>query len=621
MNFRESLKKRLIQLVKKYLAESSSDRSVSDILMTQITVDYTPRLEFGHYASNVAMLLAKPLKKNPREIATSLRVFFSNDPFYQSSIQKIEIAGPGFLNFFVQINIFIFFFEKTFSLDEWIHSSFCKNKKNNQKKIHFEFISANPTGPLNIVSARSAAVGDSICRVLKRTQREVFKEYYVNDFGNQVYLLGASFAARYLESKGISVEIPENGYHGEYIKDILKELLNKNTLPDSFKNIERLKNTSQKKIDEWLNQAATFFTPLAVQLILELHKTDLKDFRVEFDHFFSETSLHKNKEVEQTFKLLLKLGCVYKKDGASFFSSTDFNDDKDRVLKKNDGVSTYFLADIAYHLNKFSRGYDEVYDIWGPDHHGYISRLTGAIQAIHSKSAKQKKKFAILIVQQVNLVESGKIIVMSKRLGKFHSMRDLIEKIPVDVSRYFFTSRSQSQHLNFDLGLALDQSHKNPVYYIQYAHARIYSIFREYEERIGKIEKIKGKQNTKENSSQAIISLDFLDQQAWEMTTFKKYLLKPERESLVFELLKFVDEISMISESMEIHKLTIYLYNLANSFTKFYHHPENRIITFFKTNDAKQSQEGATLLRLCQITGMILKEGLDLLGISAPKKM
>ena len=622
MSFRKKLKEKLVQLIKKYLVNNNFDCHVSDTLISQITIDYTPQLDLGHYASNIAMLLAKPLKKNPREIATSLKIFFLDDSFFESSIQKIDIAGPGFLNFFVQINIFNFFFEKTFSLEKWIHASFYKNEENAQKKIHFEFISANPTGPLNIVSARSAAVGDSICRVLKRTRKEVFKEYYVNDFGNQVHLLGVSFAVRYLESKGISIEIPQNGYHGEYVSDIVQKILDQNTLPIFFENIESLKGASKEQVDQWLDQAALFFTPLAIQWMLELHQTDLKDFRVEFDHFFSEKSLHENKEVEQAFELLLQRGYVYKKNGASFFKSTDFDDDKDRVLKKKDGVSTYFLADIAYHLNKFSRGYDKIYDIWGPDHHGYIARLTGAMQAIHGKSNKVKKKFDILIVQQVNLVEGGKIVVMSKRLGKFHSMRDLIEKIPVDVIRYFFTSRSQSQHLNFDLELALDQSHKNPVYYIQYAHARIYSIFREYKKKIEKInDKNNGKNTTQENSYQAIISLDFLDQEAWEIPTLKKYLLKPERENLVFELLKFTDEIGMISENMEIHKLTVYLYNLAHSFTKFYHHPENRIIELFKKHDRNHSKEGATLLRLCQITAMILREGLSLLGISAPKKM
>ncbi len=614
MSFRKTFKNKLIQLTKEYLKKYKISVSIPNSIFNQTTLDYTPKFEMGHYASNLAMLLAKQLKEKPHDIAERLIFYFLNDSFFNLNIQKIDIAGPGFLNFFLQTRVFFFFFQKQFSLEKWLDSAFEINLKNNQDKIHFEFVSANPTGPLNIVSARSAAVGDSICRVLKRVKKKVFKEYYVNDFGNQVHLLGVSFAIRHLQSKGISVNIPENGYHGEYIKAILGEILKAKELPETLKEITSLKEKSKEEVDSWINKAAYFFTPLAIEFFLNLHKKDLKDFRVDFNHFFSEKSLHEEGLVEKAFQLLLERGYVYQKEKASFFKSTHFNDNKDRALKKKDSTSTYFLADIAYHLSKFERGYTQIYDIWGPDHHGYISRLKGAMKASYDNFEKSKKSFEVLIVQQINLLEQGKVVKMSKRLGKFESMRDLIKKIPIDVSRYFFVSRSQSQHLNFNLELALDESHKNPVYYIQYAHARIYSIFKEY---LG--EKISS-ESTK-SAFKINILLESLNDRDLITTHAQKLFSKGDREQLIFELFKFIDELEMISENLEIHKLTIYLYNLAHCFTKLYHHPENRIIDLLNNESETKHAEGLLLLRLCQVTAMILKEGLSLLGISTPTTM
>ena len=609
MNLRRHLKKELYRLTKDHLKKAGIDLNTSGFSLSRASFDYAPNLALGHYASNVSMLLTKVLEKKPHDIAGDLKKKILEDSEIKDKLEKVEIAGAGFLNFFLNSNAFSIFFEERFSIEEWLDSSFKPEEKNAPKKIHFEFVSANPTGPLNIVSARSAAIGDSICRVLKRTQKQAFKEYYVNDFGNQVQLLGISFAARYLQSQGIPAEVPENGYHGEYIKDVLASLLKKNQLPEPLADIQSLRSGGKGVLENWLREAGQFFTPLAIEALLESHKKDLKDFRVEFDHFFSEKILHQENQVEECFQILSERGHVYEKDGAFLFKSMAFGDDKDRVLKKSDTAPTYFLSDIAYHLNKFSRGYSHVYDMWGPDHHGYIARLKGALQASLGEEISQN--FEVLIVQQVNLIEQGKSVVMSKRLGQFHSMRDLIDKIPVDVSRYFFVSRSQSQHLNFDLELALDQSDKNPVYYIQYAHARIHSIFRECVER-GVIEKRQEAEVFWEGGLQRSFIAKNLDQ--WTQKAYRNILL--------FELLRFVDELDMISENREVHKLTTYLYDLAHSFTKFYHHPENRIIRLLeKSNPEDLRAEGTALLRICQITAMVLKEGLSLIGIRAPDQM
>ena len=610
MNLRRHLKKELCRLTKDHLEKSGVDLNTSGFSPSRASFDYAPNLTLGHYASNVSMLLAKVLKKKPHDIAGDLKKKILEYDGIRDKLEKVEIAGAGFLNFFLNSNAFSIFFKERFSIEEWLNSSFKPEEKAApKKKIHFEFVSANPTGPLNIVSARSAAIGDSICRVLKRTQKQVFKEYYVNDFGNQVQLLGISFAVRYLQSQGIPAEVPENGYHGEYIKDVLASLLKKSQLPEPLADIQSLKSPGKGTLENWLREAGKFFTPLAIEALLESHKKDLKDFRVEFDHFFSEKTLHEKNQVEECFQILSEKGHIYEKDGAFLFKSMAFGDDKDRVLKKSDTAPTYFLSDIAYHLNKFSRGYSRIYDIWGPDHHGYIARLKGALQASLGKEISQN--FEVLIVQQVNLIEQGKSVVMSKRLGQFHSMRDLIDKIPVDVSRYFFVSRSQSQHLNFDLELALDQSHKNPVYYIQYAHARIHSIFRECVER-----------EIIEKEQEAEVFLEGGLQKSFTAKNLDQWVQKACRNILLFELLRFVDELDMISENREVHKLTTYLYDLAHSFTKFYHHPENKIIRLLeKSNPEDLRAEGTALLRICQITAMVLKEGLSLIGIQAPDQM
>lgn len=542
-------------------------------------VEVPPRFEMGHYSSPVIMQSLKFFKTKPLDIAQPFLDFCQKDLQWQEFIEKTEIAAPAFLNFFIRPQALSYFFSKDFSLDSWLDNIFHQKKS---APVLFEFVSANPTGPLNIVSARAACVGDSICRLLKRTFVPTSTEYYVNDYGNQVNLLGLSFAYRFLQLTDKTIELPEHCYQGEYIIDLLKEILNEQELPPQLD----------------LETLAQFFAPLAVQKILSLQKKDLQDFNVVFDNFFSEASLHKEEKVQKTFLKLQETKFLYNLEGAWFFKSTAFGDDKDRVVKRADGRFTYLMADIAYHLDKVERGYQVLYDIWGPDHHGYIKRLQASLQALGFGKLPQQK-FEVLIVQQVNMLEDGKPVVMSKRLGKFQTMRDLLHAIPIDVSRYFFVARSQSSHLDFDLNLALTQSNQNPVYYIQYAHARIYSIFAEAK-KISKEDLVMLNENNKRH-----------------LENFSHYLVGSQRSELFFLLLQFPEQLEEIANNLEIHRLPAYLYMVASTFTSFYHQDENRI----KTKLQENIDEAEFLLSLCKFTAAVLKEGLELLGISAPQRM
>jgi len=549
-----------------------------DYTGTAVRVDYPPEYSMGHYATPVAMELARAFRKSPKEIAGLLKESIEKDA--KNPFEKVSVEGPGFINLFLKNSILSSLFQKEFSFDNWLSSLF---RASREAPVIFEYVSANPTGPLNIVSARAAAVGDSISRVMKRAGLSVFREYYVNDYGNQVRLLGISFAWRYLEKNSIAAEFPEEGYRGEYIKDILEIILSVEPLP------AELALPSPGDAGEWLERAGQWFGPRGVQRILETQKKDLSDFGAEFDSFFLESSLHDDGRVQAVLEILKDRGAVYEQEGAWFFRSTDYGDDKDRVVVRGDGRPTYLLADIAYHYSKMQRGYKKVFDIWGPDHHGYIARLSGALTAL-GFGAQALEEFKVLIVQQVNLLEGGKPVVMSKRLGQFQTMRDLLEKIPPEVSRFFFVTRAQSTHLDFDLELALNQSSQNPVYYIQYAHARIHSIFRE-----------------------AGFSFDA----DFSSADLPAHLTGSHRDELLFFALRFPEEIFEIAHNREVQRLPVYLTDLATLFTKFYHAKENRIKDLLSSDPVLAH----ALLALIRFVSFTLREGLSLLGISAPEKM
>lgn len=546
-------------------------------------IDYTPDLKFGHYASPAAMELAKVLKQSPRVIAEKLIAQIDASRF-----EKIEIAGAGFINFTLNTAT-IAEFLSFISVADWLESV---KREIQSDKIIFEYVSANPTGPMNIVSARAASVGDSITRVLKAAGHAVHREYYVNDYGNQVELLGLSFAYRYLQ-KFAQVELPENCYQGEYIVSYLEKLIADGRIPAHLM-LDAAKAVQLDK-EDWLARAAKFFSPLGIRSILADQQADLKSFRTEFDAFFSEATLHEKGAVLAAGERLKQKGKVRTDEGAQVFVSTEYGDDKDRVIVRSDGRPTYLLADIAYHADKIRRGYKRIIDIWGPDHHGYIARLSGALKAL-GFGDQQHESFQVIIAQQVNLLENGEPVVMSKRLGKFQTMRDLIEKIPVDVCRYFFVTRALSTHLDFDLTLALDQSKKNPVYYVQYANARIHSIFRE-----SGFTPDAQKLNSTHLAHELIHGLN----------------APAERTALFFYLMRFPELIQDIARNYEIQRLPEYLYQTATLFTSFYHAKGNRIKDLLVSTPA----EAEALLMLCNFTTQVIEAGLGLLGITAPREM
>ncbi len=410
----------------------------------------------GDYSTNMAMQLTRIAKKAPRAIAEAI---IENFDTTKASISKIEIAGPGFINFYLDNSYLTDLIPAILEAKE----AYGESNVGKGEKIQVEFVSANPTGDLHLGHARGAAVGDSLSNILDKAGWDVSREYYINDAGNQINNLAYSVEARYKQALGLEAEMPEDGYHGEDIINIGKRLA------------EEFGDQILDKSDE---ERFKFFREYGLKYEMEKLKKDLESFRVPFDVWFSETSLYEDGKIMPALELLREKGYIYEMDGATWFRSTEFGDDKDRVLIKNDGSYTYLLPDIAYHKNKLERGFDKLINIWGADHHGYIPRMQAAIQAM----GHPKDTLEVEIIQLVHLFKNGEKMKMSKRTGKAVTMRDLMEEVGLDAVRYFFAMRSADSHMDFDLDLAVSQSNDNPVYYAQYAHARICSILRQGEE-------------------------------------------------------------------------------------------------------------------------------------------
>ncbi|XDD52893.1 arginine--tRNA ligase [Leptospira sp. WS4.C2] len=551
----------------------------------KIRIEYSRDEKFGDYSSPFALENKNLLNQNPKEIAEAVLLEIKND----SMFEFVSFSPPGFINFRVHVDY----------LNQYVASvmspsvQFAETLK--KEKILLEFVSANPTGPMNIVSARSAAYGDALANLLTSLGHSVKREFYVNDYGNQVYLLGVAVLLRIFETKGEVIRfqeeeseepvielikkriLPKESYRGEYIKDIAIQCMEDQTRSQFV-----FDSVAKENWDEVID----FLSRYAVEYNLARQKEDLTLFGVNFDLFFSERSLHEAGDVEKVPSLLKKED-VTTIDGKLQFLSTLYGDDKDRVIRREDGRPTYLMADIAYHYNKFARGFDTLIDIWGPDHYGYIARLKGAVKSF----GKTEESFRVLIAQQVNLIENKEKVKMSKRLGIFQTMRDLLSylgKQGRDVGRYFFLMRSSDAPLDFDLDLAKDESDKNPVFYIQYAHARICSIFRELQ-----------------------VPMDLKNLQP-EATV--EFLKQEERTRLLFWVARLQEEVFDTATSFEPHRLTNYLQSLSKSFTKFYSQKDNRI-------KDKVGKERDTLLVLVLYTKLALENGLKLLGISAPEKM
>ncbi|MDZ7317033.1 MAG: arginine--tRNA ligase [candidate division KSB1 bacterium] len=513
---------------------------------------------FGDAASTIAMALAKPLRKPPRVLAEEIVSRLQPDPFY---IEKIEIAGPGFINFYLAPSCLQQAVLEIVREGE----AYGQSRHGRRKRLQLEFVSANPTGPLNIVSARAAAVGDVLTNLLNACGYDAKREYYVNDAGRQIELLGASLAARYLTELGHPTTIPEEGYHGEYLRDLARLIIQQEG--DAYLSL----NTEERN---------RLFSRKALSYMLERHQRSMTAFGVHFDRWFLESSLRETDEHLKTLEKLRRSGFTYESDGAVWFKSSAFGDEKDRVLVTSDGRPTYFLVDIAYHENKFDRGFEQVIDFWGPDHHGYIPRMSAALQALgHPKEA-----FRVCIIQQVNLLRNGRPVKMSKRAGEIIEMDELLEEVGVDAARYFFVDRRISQPLDFDIEVAKQQSEDNPCYYVQYAHARICSVLAHAEQRGFRIDE----------------------------PVLPRALNEASALAAAKKLLDFPDVIIKAAEELEPHRLTGYLTELAALYHKFYH--ELQIV-----GENRETTESR--LMLCLATRRVLANGLKLLGVSAPTRM
>ncbi len=530
---------------------------VEDYALEQIVIEIPKDKAHGDYSSNLAMQLTKILKRNPREIAQGIVEAINKEA---GNIDHIEIAGPGFINLFLKKDAMTSIIKEV--LEE--KDNYGKSNYGQGIKYNVEYVSANPTGDLHLGHAKGAAVGDSICRIMSAAGYDVTREYYINDAGNQITNLALSLYARYLQLFGIEKELPEDGYHGKDIIEIAKNI--KEELGDQFINVDE-------------QEAITYFRKIGTEHELQKIKDILKEYRVLHDVWFSETSLYDENKVKPTIQKLKERGYTYEADGALWFKSTEFGDDKDRVLIKTDGSYTYLTPDIAYHLNKLDRGYEYLVDLLGADHHGYIARMKAAIQALGYNS----DQLNIDIMQMVRMVENGEVVKMSKRTGNAVTIKDLIEDIGVDAARYFFVSKAASSPFDFDLGLAKSKSNENPVYYAQYAHARMCSIL-----------------NQAKN-----VGIDIANH--YELITHEKEI----------ELVKHINEFrNEIVESAKIrapHKIANYIQRLAQLFHSFY----NDCYVIDENNKELSSQRLA-LVVASQIT---LKNALNLIGVSAPEKM
>ncbi|MDO9572628.1 MAG: arginine--tRNA ligase [Candidatus Omnitrophota bacterium] len=517
----------------------------------EISLDLPTDSRFGDFTTNIALKLSKSLKKPPREIAAAVVESIQKEipkSGLKDLICQVKVEGAGFVNFYLEPNYFYTQLSKIITQGK----DALKLDKGEGKKVLIEFVSANPTGSLSIAHARQAAVGDCLANVLSFIGFKVSREYYLNDEGNQINILGKSVELRRQELAGKAIEFPEDYYQGDYIRDIAKEA-DKNKIKD--------------------NDLGDF----AADLILKIIKQELIDFGVKFDCWYSQKELAKSGKVEQAFEQLKKEGFLYEQDGALWFKSTAFGDDKDRVVIKTDGSQTYLAPDIAYHEDKFNRGFNWLINLWGPDHHGYINRIKAAIQAFgHSGNS-----LSVVIVQLATIFRNGQPIQMSTRRGQYITLREVLDEVGSDAARFFFLMRRTSSHLDFDLEVAKKQSSENPVYYVQYAHARICSILR------SATVQIKGN---------------------LELSVLKE----KEELNLIKKMLEFKAVQNACLATCDPYLLTVYLQELSESFHKFY--DLHRVLG---------QTDALTSARLALINGtkIVLSCGLELLGVSQPESM
>ncbi|MDU0423129.1 arginine--tRNA ligase [Staphylococcus haemolyticus] len=553
MNIIEKVKSTLIEEIKASIKKANLAEDIPEI-----KVEIPKDTKNGDYSTNIAMVLTKIAKRNPREIAQAI---VDNLDTSKANVKQVDIAGPGFINFYLD-NQYL-----TAVIPEAINKGdkFGYAEESKNTNILLEYVSANPTGDLHIGHARNAAVGDSLANILIAAGYNVTREYYINDAGNQITNLARSIETRFFEALGdTSHEMPADGYNGKDIIEIGKDLADKHPEMKDYSDEERLKT----------------FRKLGVDYEMDKLKKDLADFNVHFDNWFSETSLYENGAIDNTLAKMNELGYTYEADGATWLRTSDFKDDKDRVLIKKDGNYTYFTPDTAYHYNKINRGNDILIDLMGADHHGYINRLKASLETFGVDS----DRLEIQIMQMVRLMQDGVEVKMSKRTGNAITLREIMDEVGIDAARYFLTMRSPDSHFDFDLELAKEKSQDNPIYYAQYAHARICSILKQAKEQ--------GVEVTAEADFSTITNEKAID------------LLKKVAE--------FEPTIESAAESRAPHRLTNYIQDLASAFHKFYN--AEKVLT----DDAEKTKAHVALVDAVRIT---LHNALSLVGVSAPETM
>ncbi len=527
--------------------------------MPEVELEIPREKAHGDLATNMAMRLTRIARSNPREIAARIVEGIDRD---RARVRDIQVAGPGFINFFLDRSFLTEVLEEIRAAG----ARYGRSEAGGGQRVNVEFVSANPTGSLHLGHARGAAVGDALCNILEAAGYDVTREYYINDAGNQIRLLALSLEARYLEALGKESRFPEDGYRGQDIIDMARELAEREG--DSLLSLDREERLARLK-------------EYGLKRMLDKIRRDLERYRVRFDVWFSERSLYASGAVEQVLKELADRGYTYEKDGALWLKSTAFGDDKDRVLVKSDGSYTYLTPDIAYHRDKLNRGFDRLINIWGADHHGYIPRMKAAIAA----QGHDPERLTVLVTQMVKLYQGGELVKMSKRTGKAVTLEELMDEVGIDAVRYFFVMRSPDSHLDFDMDLAVSRSNENPVYYVQYAHARIQSVFRQA-----------GERGLSPATDPEILSL----------------LAEEQEYDLLQALAAFPDEVAGAAQQLTPHRVVRYLHDLAALFHSYYR--AYRVIG---------DDENLSRARLALLSGVaqVLKNGLSLIGVSAPDQM
>ncbi len=553
---RVALEKALVEAVGKAAAAGE----MPPVELPDFVVEVPREREHGDFATNLAMLLPKQARMAPRKIAEAL---IQNLPRSTRWLERVEVAGPGFINFVLDPRWVL----ESVPLAVNRQADYGRVQLGENKKVQVEFVSANPTGLLHMGNARGAALGDSIASILDFAGWQVTREYYINDAGNQVENFALSLEARYFELLGLEGEVPEGGYHGQDIMDTARRYIEE--YGDKLLNADRrirLDTLAQYALAEKIGGI----------------KKALADFGVHYDVWFSEQSLHDSGKVDEALQRLRERGFLYEHEGALWFKAGFFGLEKDEVLVRKNGIPTYYAADIAYHMDKFARGFDRIINIWGADHHGHVARLKSAVQALGC----DPDALQVLLMQLVRLFSGGEIVRMSKRTGQFITLEELVDEVGLDAARYFFIMRSADSHLDFDLDLARTQSNDNPVYYVQYAHARICSIFRQLA-----------------GQGRQVPRVDSVDME----------LLREEAElALARRLADFPEEVALAARQLAPHRITRYVHEVAGLLHSFYN--IHRVITDdMALTDAR--------LLLMQATRVVLRNALTLLGVRAPEKM